>query len=226
MMLTIPGVFTPEEAAQMRERLAGATWGDGKATAGMQSMAVKENRQVHEDDPVGRALGDEIMRRLTANAVFMSATLPRRIYPPLFNRYANGESFGFHVDNAVRGIKGVRERVRTDVSCTLFLADADSYDGGELVIRDTYGTHPVKLGAGDMVVYPGSSVHRVEPVTRGERWASFFWVESLVRQDAWRSMLFDMDVAIQRLTAQQADKASLLELTGVYHNLLRQWADV
>lgn len=226
MMLTVPGVFTSDEAARIREQLAGAAWVDGKSTAGVQSGEVKRNRQVDEDDPAGRALGDEIIRRLTAHAVFMSAALPRRIYPPLFNRYADGEAFGFHVDNAVRGIKGVRERVRTDVSCTLFLAEPESYDGGELVIRDTYGTHAVKLAAGDMVIYPGSSLHKVEPVTRGERWASFFWVESLVREDASRSMLFDMDVAIQRLTAQQADKDSLLELTGVYHNLLRLWADV
>jgi PKHD-type hydroxylase len=165
------------------------------------------------------------MIRLSDNPVFMSAALPKRIYPPLFNRYGAGEGFGYHIDNAIRGIKGVRERVRTDLSATLFLADPDSYDGGELVIRDTFGERQVKLPAGHLVLYPGSSLHRVQPVTRGERLAAFFWIESLVREDSQRSLLLDMDVAIQRLTAQGADPGSLLELTGVYHNLLRRWGD-
>lgn len=225
MMVEIPGVFSPDE---VRERVAGlraANWVDGRVTAGAQSQKVKHNRQVAGDDPLGRRLGDEIINRLAENAVFMSAALPKRIYPPLFNCYAGGESFGFHIDNAVRGIRASRERVRTDLSATLFLCEPDTYDGGELVVRDTYGEHRVKLAAGSMILYPGSSVHKVEPVTRGERIASFFWVESLVREDTQRSLLLDMDVAIQRLTQQGADQASLLELTGSYHNLLRMWAD-
>ncbi|VWD13067.1 PKHD-type hydroxylase [Burkholderia lata] len=225
MMIEIPGVFSPAEAAQLVERLRAAQWIDGRATAGAQSRRVKENRQLDSDDPLAREIGDEIIRRLAQNAVFMSAALPKRIYPPLFNRYAGGESFGYHVDNAVRGIRASRERVRTDLSATLFLNDPASYDGGELVVRDTYGEHRAKLAAGSMILYPGSSVHKVEPVTRGERLASFFWVESLVREDAQRSLLLDMDVAIQRLTQQDADGESLLQLTGAYHNLLRMWAD-
>ncbi len=156
----------------------------------------------------------------------MSAALPKKIYPPLFNRYSDGESFGLHIDNAIRGLKGVRERVRTDLSATLFLADPASYDGGELVIRDTFGEHAVKLPAGHLVLYPGSSLHKINPVTRGERIAAFFWIESLVREDSQRSLLLDMDVAIQRLSAQHADELSLLQLSGAYHNLLRRWSDV
>ncbi|VVD62567.1 Fe2+-dependent dioxygenase [Pandoraea anhela] len=226
MMIEIPAVFSRDEARALCEQLQTQTWIDGKATAGMQSAQAKENRQLAEDDPWGQRLGGEILRRLSQDAVFMSAALPRRIYPPLFNRYEGGEAFGYHVDNAVRGIKGVRERVRTDLSATLFLAEPDSYDGGELVVRDSFGERAVKLPAGHMVLYPGTSVHKVNPVTRGVRLASFFWIESLIRDDAQRSVLFDMDVAIQRLTQQGADNASLVQLTGSYHNLLRMWADV
>lgn len=226
MMITIPDVFSASEAKALCERLAHANWVDGKVTAGTQSAQTKYNHQLDEEDPLGRQLGDEVIRRITSNAVVMSFVLPRRIYPPLFNSYTGGESFGFHVDNAVRGIKGVRERVRTDVSATLFLEDPDTYDGGELVVRDTFGEHRVKLPAGHMVLYPGTSLHKVEPVTRGRRLASFFWIESLVRDDGQRSILFDMDVAIQRLTQQQADAQSLVQLTGSYHNLLRMWSDV
>jgi PKHD-type hydroxylase len=226
MMLKIPAIFSTEEAGKVRERLLAARWIDGKETAGMQSREVKENRQLDADDPLGRQIGDEIVRRVAQDPVFMSAALPRRFYPPLFNRYGQGESFGFHVDNAVRGIKNVRERVRTDLSATLFLSDPDSYDGGELVVRDTYGEHRVKLPAGHLVLYPGSSVHKVEPVTRGERIASFFWIESLVREDSQRNLLLDMDVAIQLLTRDQANPDALVQLTGCYHNLLRRWSDV
>ncbi len=226
MMIEIAEVFTPQESWALCQRLATAKWVDGKGTAGPQSAQVKRNCQLDEDDPYGRDVGDEIVRRITGRATFMSAALPRRIYPPLFNRYVGGESFGFHVDNAVRGIKGVRERVRTDLSVTLFLADPASYDGGELVVRDTFGDRRVKLAAGSAVLYPGTSLHKVEPVTRGERLASFFWVESLVRDDVQRSLLFDMDVAIQSLTRQGADDEALLQLTGAYHNLLRMWCDV
>jgi len=226
MMIEIPGVFSPDEARQLCQQMQAQAWVDGKATAGMQSAQAKENRQLAEDDPWARRIGEEILRRLSQDAVFMSAALPRRIYPPLFNRYEGGEAFGYHVDNAVRGIKGVRERVRTDLSATLFLADPDSYDGGELVVRDSFGERAVKPPAGHMVLYPGTSVHKVNPVTRGVRLASFFWIESLVREDAQRSVLFDMDIAIQRLTQRGADNDSLVQLTGSYHNLLRMWADV
>lgn len=225
MMIEIPALFTPEEARILCEQMREREWVDGKATAGMQSAQAKENRQLSEDDPWARSIGDEIIRRLTQNAVFMSAALPRRLFPPLFNRYAGGENFGYHVDNAVRGIKGVRERVRTDMSATLFLSAPETYDGGELVVRDSYGERAVKLPAGHLVLYPGTSVHKVNPVTRGERLASFLWIESLVREDAQRALLFDMDVAIQRLTQQGADSDSLVQLTGSYHNLLRMWVD-
>lgn len=225
MLIEIEALLSATELDEVRRQLLAQPWVDGKVTAGVQSAQVKVNRQLDEDNPLARQLGELILRRLSNNALFMSAALPKRIYPPLFNRYGGGEAFGFHVDNAIRGIKGVRERVRTDLSATLFLADPSSYDGGELVIRDTFGEQRVKLPAGHLVLYPGSSLHRVEPVTRGERLASFFWIESLVREDGQRQMLLDMDVAIQRLTAQGADDQSLLELTGVYHNLLRRWSD-
>lgn len=225
MLIEIEALLEAAELAALRQQLLAQGWVDGKVTAGVQSARVKANRQLPEDNPIGRQLGELILRRLSDNALFMSAALPKRIYPPLFNRYGDGEAFGFHVDNAVRGIKGVRERVRTDLSATLFLADPQSYDGGELVIRDTFGERRIKLPAGHLVLYPGSSLHRVEPVSRGERLASFFWIESLVREDSQRQMLLDMDVAIQRLTVQGADEQSLLELTGVYHNLLRRWSD-
>lgn len=225
MLIEIEALLSAAELDEVRRQLLAQPWVDGKVTAGVQSAQVKANRQLDEDNPLARQLGELILRRLSDNALFMSAALPKRIYPPLFNRYGGGEAFGFHVDNAIRGIKGVRERVRTDLSATLFLADPASYDGGELVIRDTFGEQRVKLPAGHLLLYPGSSLHRVEPVTRGERLASFFWIESLVREDSQRQMLLDMDVAIQRLTAQGADDQSLLELTGVYHNLLRRWSD-
>ncbi|TBU73098.1 Fe2+-dependent dioxygenase [Pseudomonas daroniae] len=225
MLIEIEALLETAELAALRQQLLAQDWVDGQVTAGVQSARVKANRQLPEDNLIGRQLGELILRRLSDNALFMSAALPKRIYPPLFNRYGDGEAFGFHVDNAVRGIKGVRERVRTDLSATLFLAEPQSYDGGELVIRDTFGERRVKLPAGHLVLYPGSSLHRVEPVSRGERLASFFWIESLVREDSQRQMLLDMDVAIQRLTVQGADEQSLLELTGVYHNLLRRWSD-
>ena len=225
MLIEIEALLSAAELDEVRRQLLAQPWVEGKATAGVQSAQVKANRQLDEDNPLARQLGELILRRLSDNALFMSAALPKRIYPPLFNRYGAGEAFGCHVANAIRGIKSVRERVRTDLSATLFLADPASYDGGELVIRDTFGEQRVKLPAGHLVLYPGSSLHRVEAVTRGERLASFFWIESLVREDSQRQMLLDMDVAIQRLTAQGADDQSLLELTGVYHNLLRRWSD-
>ena len=226
MLIDIANVFTADEVDEMRTRLLAEPWVDGKVTAGQRSARDKFNRQLNEDSALGVLFGQRILARLSDNALFMSAALPKRIYPPLFNRYSVGEAFGFHIDNAIRGIKGVRERVRTDLSATLFLTDPQSYDGGELVIRDTFGERSVKLPAGHLVLYPSTSVHKVNPVTRGERVAAFFWIESLVREDSQRSLLLDMDVAIQRLNAQQADDESLLQLSGVYHNLLRRWSDV
>ncbi|NWE28824.1 Fe2+-dependent dioxygenase [Pseudomonas gingeri] len=226
MLIEIPALFRTAEARDMVAALLAEPWIDGKATAGLDSARVKHNRQLPEDSALGIRLGERILGRLSDNALFMSAALPKKIYPPLFNRYSDGESFGLHVDNAIRGLKGVRERVRTDLSATLFLADPASYDGGELVIRDTFGEHAVKLPAGHLVLYPGSSLHKINPVSRGERIAAFFWTESLVREDSQRSLLLDMDVAIQRLSAQHADPESLLQLSGAYHNLLRRWSDV
>ena len=226
MLINVDGVFTPDEALQIRQQLEAASWVDGKVTAGLQSAQVKRNRQLPESDPLAKSLGDLILQRLAHNNVFMSAALPRRIFPPLFNAYSCGEAFGFHVDNAVRAVPGAAERVRTDLSATLFFSEPDSYEGGELVIEDTFGTREVKLPAGHMVLYPGSSLHRVNPVTRGTRISSFFWMQSLVREDAQRSVLLDLDVAIQTLNRDVADHPSILQLTGVYHNLLRRWADV
>ncbi|MGY2220022.1 Fe2+-dependent dioxygenase [Pseudomonas sp. SDO558_S425] len=226
MLIEIPGLLSAEEVAVAVATLLDQPWVDGKVTAGQRSARAKNNRQLSEDAPVAIRLGEQILSRLSDNALFMSAALPKKIYPPLFNRYSGGEAFDWHIDNAIRGLKGVRERVRTDISATLFLADPASYDGGELVIRDTFGEHSVKLTAGHLLIYPGSSLHKINPVTRGERIASFFWIESLVREDSQRQLLLDMDVAIQRLTAQHADDHALLQLSGAYHNLLRRWSDV
>ncbi|MGY2288990.1 Fe2+-dependent dioxygenase [Pseudomonas sp. SDO528_S397] len=226
MLIEIPNLLSPAEVQSTVASLLAQPWVDGKVTAGQRSAMAKNNRQLSEDSPVAIRLGEQILSRLSDNALFMSAALPKKIYPPLFNRYSGGEAFDWHIDNAIRGLKGVRERVRTDISATLFLADPASYDGGELVIGDTFGEHRVKLPAGHLVIYPGSSLHKINPVTRGERLASFFWIESLVREDSQRQLLLDMDVAIQRLTAQQADAHALLQLSGAYHNLLRRWSDV
>ena len=226
MLIEIPALLNAEEVEVAVATLLDQPWVDGKVTAGQRSAMAKNNRQLSEDDPAAIRLGEQILSRLSDNALFMSAALPKKIYPPLFNRYSGGEAFDWHIDNAIRGLKGVRERVRTDISATLFLADPASYDGGELVIRDTFGEHAVKLPAGHLLIYPGSSLHKINPVTRGERIASFFWVESLVREDSQRQLLLDMDVAIQRLTAQHADDHALLQLSGAYHNLLRRWSDV
>jgi len=226
VLIEIPGLLSAEEVEVAVATLLDQPWVDGKVTAGQRSARAKNNRQLSEDAPVAIRLGEQILSRLSDNALFMSAALPKKIYPPLFNRYSGGEAFDWHIDNAIHGLKGVRERVRTDISATLFLADPASYDGGELVIRDTFGEHAVKLPAGHLLIYPGSSLHKINPVTRGERIASFFWIESLVREDSQRQLLLDMDVAIQRLTAQHADDHALLQLSGAYHNLLRRWSDV
>lgn len=228
MLLQIPQVLSPEQVAHFRARLATAAWADGKATAGYQSAQAKDNAQLPENDPVARELGALILEALSRNATFFSAALPRRIYPPLFNRYGGGQSFGFHVDNAVRydRSRGGADAIRTDLSATLFLASPDEYEGGELVIEDTYGVQRVKLPAGDLVLYPGTSLHQVTPVTRGERIASFFWIQSMLREDAQRRLMFDLDVSIRRITADVPDHPALVQLTGVYHNLLRRWSDV
>lgn len=226
MLLKIPGVLTAEQVAECRAALQAADWVDGRVTAGYQSARVKNNEQLAEDNPVALRWGDLIAQTLSRNLLFRSAAVPAKIYPPLFNRYSGGGSFGVHVDNAIRDVQGTRHRVRTDISATLFLSQPDEYDGGELVIEDTYGTQSIKFAAGDMVLYPGTSLHRVNPVTRGARVASFFWIQSLVREDAQRALLFDLDTAIQKLSVNVPDHPSVTQLTGVYHNLLRRWVDV
>jgi PKHD-type hydroxylase len=226
MIVRIPGLLDAERLAAIDALLRGAAWEDGRATAGFQSSQVKHNLQLAQGSAAARQAGDIVLRALERDADFMSAALPRHVYPPLFNRYEPGMSFGSHVDNAVRQVPGTRHRLRTDVSATLFLSPQADYDGGELVVEDTFGTHAVKLGAGDLVIYPASSLHRVEPVTRGARVAAFFWVQSMVRDDGARTTLFEMDTAIRELTAAGADRGALLRLTACYHNLLRRWADV
>ncbi|RQG99845.1 Fe2+-dependent dioxygenase [Paraburkholderia dinghuensis] len=226
MLLHIPNVLTPEQVRAMRSRLdaAGEAWVDGRATAGWQGASVKRNQQIAEHSPIARELGDMVLGAIERNPLFISAALPNQVYPPLFNRYEGGMTFGAHVDGAVRVLpNGVK--LRTDVSATLFLSAPDEYDGGELVIENTYGAQKVKLPAGDMVVYPATSVHEVRPVTRGQRVGSFFWVQSLVRDDTKRALLFDMDTAIQRLNASDADVEARRSLVGSYHNLLRLWSE-
>ena len=195
-------------------------------TAGHQSARAKNNQQLAEDHPVARQLGDAILRALQNNALFIAAALPLRVFPPLFNRYAGGHSFGDHVDNAIRQVPGAPPRIRTDLSATLFLSGPDEYDGGELLVEDTYGVHRVKLPVGHMVLYPSSSLHNVQPVTRGVRVASFFWIQSMIRDDAERTLLFDLDNAIQSIARDAPDHPSAVQLTAVYHNLLRRWAEM
>ncbi len=226
MLLQIPDVLTEEQVAQCRRTLEGADWVDGRVTAGYQSAQVKNNRQLPEDHPASRQLGDLILAALQESTLFMGAALPLKVFPPLFNRYEGGESFGSHVDNAIRQVTGTPHRVRTDLSATLFLSAPAEYDGGELLVEDTYGVHNVKLPAGHMVLYPSTSLHHVRPVTRGARIASFFWIQSMVRDDGERTLLFDLDMAIQRLGGGTQEDSPALQLTGVYHNLLRRWADV
>jgi PKHD-type hydroxylase len=226
MILAIPNVLSPQQVAEARHQLDTAPWTDGRVTAGHQSGRVKENEQLAEDSPLARRFGEIILAALERNPLFVSAALPSKIFPPLFNRYSTGHSFGIHVDNAVRQIRGTPHRVRTDLSATLFLSAPEEYDGGELIVEDTYGPQTIKLPAGHMVLYPASSLHKVQPITRGARVASFFWIQSMVRDDGERALLFDMDLAIQRLNRESADHPSAVQLTGVYHNLLRRWAEV
>ena len=228
MLIQIRQVLTAAELREARRILDQAPWGDGRVTAGVQSAQAKNNEQLPQDSPETRALQQIVLGGLNRHVTFFSAALPKRVFPPLFNRYGGAaNAFGNHVDNAVRFVPGAQgQRVRTDISCTLFLAEPDEYDGGELVIEDTYGAQRVKLAAGDMVLYPGTSVHRVEPVTRGFRLASFFWIESMVRSDEQRRLLFEMDAHLMRLRSTVGEtEAGVIGLTGTYHNLLRMWAD-
>jgi len=226
MLLQIPDVLSAEQIAHCRQILDAAEWVDGRVTAGHQSARAKNNMQLPTDHPAARELGDLILASLERNSLFMGAALPSKVFPPLFNRYQGGQSFGTHVDNAIRQVTGTPHRVRTDLSATLFLAGPDEYEGGELVIEDTYGLHSVKLPAGHLILYPASSLHHVRPVTNGARIASFFWIQSMVRDDGERTLLFDLDLAIQRINEDAPEHPSATQLTGVYHNLLRRWADV
>lgn len=225
MMLHIPDVLGPAQLGECRRILDAAEWVDGRVTAGHQSAAAKDNMQVPAGSPAARQAGDIILGALSNSALFISAALPRKVFPPLFNRYAGGQAFGNHVDNAIRPVPGTPVRVRTDLSATLFLCDPGDYDGGELIVADTYGSHAVKLPAGHMVLYPAGSLHRVTPVSRGARVCSFFWIESMVRSDPQRALLFDLDEAIRRLDGAHPGDAAVVRLTGIYHNLLRMWAD-
>jgi PKHD-type hydroxylase len=226
MLLQIPEVLTADQVAQARRRLDTADWVDGRVTAGHQSARGKHNVQLAEGHPVAQELGDLILQALQANALFVSSALPLHVFPPLFNRYEGGHAFGHHVDNAIRQFAGTCHRIRTDLSATLFFSEPDEYEGGELIVEDTYGAHSVKLPAGHMVLYPSTSLHHVRPVTGGARVASFFWIQSMVRHDARRSLLFDLDSAIQGVARDLPEHPSAVLLTGVYHNLLREWAEV
>lgn len=227
MLLTIDDILTPDEVAQMRAALDGATWIDGRATAGAQSAEIKDNAQVSLDCPALPDLQTRMLRALTTHPAWVSAALPARILPPMFNRYSGGQTFGRHVDNAIRVIPGEGRQIRTDVSCTVFLSDPGDYDGGELVVEGHYGAQSVKLPAGAAVVYPATSLHEVTPVTRGTRVASFFWVQSMVRDAQAREMLYDLDQSVQELAGDLgANHPEVVRLTGIYHNLIRQWAEV
>jgi PKHD-type hydroxylase len=229
MLVQIPQLLSASQVAHIRGQLAATNWVDGKVTAGSQSAETKNNLQVPEDASAARALGEIILGALGQNERFMSESLALRVFPPLFNRYDRGMEFGTHIDNAIRFVKpslgtAAPIRVRTDLSATLFLTDPDDYDGGELVIEDTFGSHAVKLPAGDLVLYSATSRHHVTPVTRGSRWSSFFWIQSMVQDEAARTMLFELDAAIQGLRKQIGDTEQVVSLTGLYHNLVRRWA--
>lgn len=225
MLLHIPAVFTKDEVATLRSRLDAGPWADGNVTSGHQSATAKINRQLPEDSTEAREVGAMVLQALQANPIFVSAALPHTIFPPLFNAYEGGERFDVHVDNSIRQRGSVR--IRSDLSATLFLSEPEDYDGGELIVEEMYGPQSVKLPAGDLVLYPSKSLHRVTPVTRGARVSSFFWIQSLIRDDADRETLFRLDVAIQRVSAEKGPKdAAVLELTAVYHNLMRRWAEV
>lgn len=224
MLLHIPDILDHEQLRQLRAALDAADWTDGRETVGTQGAQVKRNRQLPDASPLRRQLGEVVLAALAKSPLFHAATLPLRTLPPRFNRYEGGGEYGMHVDGSVMTLPN-GEQLRSDISCTLFLSEPDDYDGGELIVSDTYGEHEVKLSAGDAIIYPSSSLHRVQPVTRGARVAAFFWVQSLVRDDGRRRLLYELDASIQRLVATGADRDAVLQLTGTYHNLLRQWAE-
>lgn len=229
MLLHIPEVLTQAELTQLRQSLDAADWTDGRETVGAQGAQVKRNEQLPDLSPLRDALGKVVLSALERNPLYFAAALPLRTLPPRFNRYQSGGEYGFHIDGSVMRTSqpgAPHGHVRSDISCTLFLCEPEDYDGGELVVSDTYGEHEVKLPAGDLVIYPASSLHKVMPVTRGARLASFFWVQSMIRDDAQRRLLFEMDASIESLRRSGADAAAVLQLTGIYHNLLRRWAEV
>ncbi len=230
MLISIPDILTADEVRHARQVLDKAEWVDGRVTAGRQTLRTKDNAQIPEGHPAALQLGEMILAALGRHPIFIAAALPLRVLPPMFNRYSGGQSFGTHVDNAIRQIAGTSHRMRTDISATLFLTGPEEYDGGELCVQDTYGVQQVKLPAGHIVLYPSTSLHQVRPVTRGARVCSFFWIQSMIREDSRRSLLFDLDMGIQRLVRELPENKSASEtavqLTGVYHNLLRQWTEV
>ncbi len=227
MLICVPDVLSKTEVAQLRAAMDAAEWEDGRSTAGAQSAMVKKNEQLPPNSEMSRKLGEHVIKALAANPLFVSAAIPRHIFPPLFNRYGEGQHFGVHVDNAVRGDHLTGMRIRTDLSVTLFLSEPDEYDGGELVVEDYYGSHEIKLPAGHLVLYPATSLHTVTPITRGMRVASFFWLQSMIRDAHARSMVFDLDNAIQNLVKRlNRNDAEVVKLTGLYHNLIRYWAEV
>ncbi|MGJ8677387.1 MAG: Fe2+-dependent dioxygenase [Akkermansiaceae bacterium] len=230
MILQIPDVFPPAAVAKIRSILQDAHWQDGSTTAGAQAAKTKSNLQLDVTDTLAKQLGDDIRKALSQNPTFLSAALPLQILPPMFNKYAGGGTFGTHIDNSIRYIPGTGQPIRTDLSATLFFSEPDTYDGGVLHIEDSYGTQEVKLPAGHMIVYPSTSLHRVTPVTKGERISSFFWIQSMVRDDAKRTLLYDLDTSIQELGLIQPENQqvtdSSVKLTGIYHNLIRQWAEM
>lgn len=227
MLICIPDVLSKTDVAQFRDVMDACDWEDGRSTAGAQSAMVKRNEQLPPDSAAARQLGERVIRALTANPLFISAAVPRHIFPPLFNRYGVGHHFGLHVDNAVRGDTLTGTRIRTDLSVTLFLSEPDQYDGGELIVEDNFGSHEIKLPAGHLVLYPASSLHMVTPITRGVRVASFLWLQSMIRDAHARGMIFDLDTAIQGLVGRIGrDDPQTVKLTGIYHNLIRYWAEV
>lgn len=226
MVLALPNVLSAAQLTEARAVLGAAEWVDGRSTAGHQGARVKDNEQLPVTHPAAVQVGGMILQALAKNPLFMSAALPLHILPPMFNRYTGGQHFGTHVDGSIRTVPGTGHRLRTDLSCTLFLAGPEEYDGGELILEDPAGTRSIKLPAGHMILYPSTSLHRVTPVTRGARLCSFFWLQSMIRDNGRRALLFDMDVGIQRLAADTPDHPGVIQLTGVYHNLLRQWAEM
>ena len=226
MLLQLPNVLNGDQVEHIRDQLEQSEWVDGRVTAGYQSSLVKRNRQLPESHPTSKKLGEIIVVSLEKMDLFLSAALPLLVFPPLFNRYETGDGFGSHVDNAIRQISGTHHRIRTDLSMTIFLSQPEEYDGGELVVEDNYGVHKVKLQAGSAILYPASSIHLVQPVTRGIRLASFSWIQSMVRDDGQRAILLDLDLSIQRLRADYPDDPTAVHLTQVYNNILRQWAEL